>query len=56
MRTIGSFVTVHGQYPGVIEKEHPPAHWVVSYMKGGIRFIERVAKATVTDRKKEDIT
>lgn len=54
MRTIGSFVTVHGQYPGVIEREQPN-HWVVSYMKHGVRFVQRVPKTSVTNRKKEEI-
>lgn len=52
MKTIGSQVLVHGQYAGRIEKEHSTTHWVVSYTKHGIRYLERVAKVEVRNLEK----
>lgn len=54
MRTIGSPVLIHGQYHGRIMKEHSPTHWVVSYDKGGVRYLERVAKTEVQNRKEKE--
>ena len=53
MRGVGSLVRLPDGTEAVIEKVHSPSHWVVSYIKWGVRCLQRVPKVDVYDRKEE---
>lgn len=48
MRKVGDQVLIRGEHEGVILKEPSPQTWLVSWIKGGVKYTTRVSKQEVT--------